>query len=295
MTEVIDHFMNLFRGRGDVRWNWATKRAEYGPVTKVHFERHLTSADPNDWLGAYPLLGHLCSWGAVDIDHTDDPTIAVNLKAALAYKDVPAWVERTDHGFHVWCFPENPPGLVEAETMRGALYAACAAIGYEPREVNPKQPQAKKVGNLVRVPYNGALARENPYVTRRLWDEQRNPLPAYDLQYVDQKGRAPVHALEAIAKLWTPPERSNAELGEALPISKTITDKMSGRTFTIFRDGPINGADRSGTMLRLAAACAGDGMEPAEIKSALHACHFNKYRDRDDEDLILDDLVGRVT
>ena len=292
---VVSHFMRLFRGRGDVRWSWATKRPEYGPVLRRHFEAHLCSPDPGDWIGTYPLLGHMASWGCVDIDNTDDPTTAFNLQGALRYKEVPAWVERTDHGYHVWVFPAEP--LIAAETMRHALYAACAAIGYEPKEVNPKQADASRltrgIGNLVRLPYNGAMAEVLD--TRWFIDPTtRSSLGIGCLEMIDNR-RAPYWALEAIAKLYTPPPKNVIDMGAVPPLSKQITDGMSGRTFTIYRDGPLPGSDRSGTMLRLAAACANDGLSPAETAAVLKGCWYNKYEGRPDEDDIIDDLIARVS
>jgi hypothetical protein len=285
MTDAVDAFFRLFRGRGDVIARWDTMRPAYGTVVRETFEQHLKSADQRDWIGVYPLLGNLCSWGCVDID-VDDLPLAQRLQGALKYKDVPAWIEKTDKGYHVWVFPEEP--LVEATTMRGALMAACKAIGYEPREVNPKQTKAAKIGNWVRLPYNGWLSthpQKDALTCRRIIGVGMEELKA-----IDAKGRAPVPALEAIAKLWVEPERNSIELGEAPPMSEDLRQKLSGRAYTIWKEGPrfpsarTGKLDRSETMVKLAHQLAADGLKPEEAFTVLASAYWNKYLDRPDHD-----------
>lgn len=286
MSDVVDAFLNLFRGRGDVRASWHTLRPIYAPVTKAHFEKHLFSADERDWIGVYPLLGDLCSWGCVDIDF-DDIELAKRLQGALRYKDIPAWIEKTTKGWHVWVFPDEP--LVEAAVMRGALHAACMVIGYDPKEVNPKQTTAAKIGNWVRLPYNGAYVNKD---CRRIMD-----VGAYDLATLDKRGRAPVSALAEIAKLWTPPEHKAVEFGDIPPLTEELRRRLSGRAWTIFKDGPrfpsarTGRLDRSETMVKLAHQLAADGIKPEEAFAVLASCHWNKYRDRPDHDYQIQTII----
>jgi hypothetical protein len=107
------------------------------------------------------------------------------------------------------------------------------------------------------------------------------------------KNRTPVSVLAEVASLYTPPEIGRVAV-EAMPIDKTITDKMSGRTWTIYKDGPLPGSDRSSTMTRLAHLMAEDGLTPSEAYAVLAACHFNKYRDRKDEAEQLQRIIDRA-
>lgn len=296
MADVVDTFMRLFRGRGDALGTWAGGCIRR-QVLRPDFEYHLNSPSKAHWIGVYPAMlaswlhtDTTCSWGCVDIDNTDDPTIATNLQGALRFKGVPAWIERTDHGYHVWVFPADH--LISARIMRRALHAACEAIGYHPKEVNPKQETLARgqLGNYVRLPLNGALSPTTTSWCRPLIDQDENSLDDF-LANVDAFGRASTSNLDAIAKLWTPPPTNSDELGEVPPLSKQLTDKLKPRTWTIFSGGPLPGSDRSGTMVKLAKACAADGLAPAETMSVLKGAWWNKYRDRADQDEQIEKIV----
>ena len=172
MKADVDAFVKVFRGRGDV-YGSAKGFCVKEPLTRTVFERHLESTDPADHIGVYCMVGTNCSWGCIDIDGKDFPivpisgdttwdwptmlTLAKNLQTVLAVKNITAHIEKTKNGYHVWVFPEEP--LVPARAMRRALMAACVAIGYDPKEVNPKaegpRPGTKGYGNFVRLPYGG--------------------------------------------------------------------------------------------------------------------------------------------
>lgn len=55
------------------------------------------------------------------------------------------------------------------------------------------------------------------------------------------------------------------DLGDLQP----ITDKLSGKGWTIYKDGPLPGADRSGTMLRFCAEAREAGLTPDETYTLL--------------------------
>jgi hypothetical protein len=193
MSEEVAAFARLFRGRIDCYGSWDGACVKE-PLTLEKYHQHLTSADPADWIGVYPLGKDMCSWGCIDIDGGDFPAtfpktidgqvvevsvtqhpdydrkdpqwhdwdamldLATNLTVILEAKDIWGHIEQTRNGYHVWVFPEDK--LVAAKTMRRALMAACTAIGYKPNEVNPKSESLGdgKVGNYVRTCYPGGLS-----------------------------------------------------------------------------------------------------------------------------------------
>jgi hypothetical protein len=189
-------------------------------------------------------------------------------------------------------FPEE--NVVPSKIMRRCLQAACAAIGYEPKEINPKAENVGDgVGNYVRLPYNNHLSEWENLIhpTRHIGADVPTTLQVF--LPLAHGARTPTMLLEEVAALYTPPEIGHVAV-EAMPIDKTITDKMSGRTWTIYKDGPLPGSDRSSTMTRLAHLMAEDGLTPSEAYAVLAACHFNKYRDRKDEAEQLQRIIDRA-
>lgn len=311
MSNRITAFMELFRGRGDVRGSW-NGSAIKEPVTRNHFGLHLAGSVPDSWMGVYPHLGpggdQQCSWGCIDIDGADFPfgdalshddydrktphwhdweamnTLAWELSEALSYKNVYAYVERTRNGFHVWVFPDNPPyHLVSAATMRRALMAACQVCDYDPKEVYPKQEtlQPGKIGNYARLPYYGTITHGTP-PDRYIINREGEPLTLQ--QFLDSVKRTPVANLEAIARLWTPPVVEHTIDPDAGLEAEQYVKMLDGLSYTVWKDGPLPGKDRSSTLSRLAHLCAEQGL-PIQIAYAVVAsadkrwCKFHLRED----------------
>ena len=259
-SHCVDTFIHLFRGRADAygAWRGGSVRA---PLTPAHFERHLTSADPDDWIGVYNVIGNRCSWGCVDID-TDDYGLAQNVRCSLHYKGIPAWIEQTTRGYHVWVFPAE--FLVSAKTMRKALTAACQAIDFAPKEVFPKQNQVRSpgLGNYVRLPFNG-------------WRAKGTHIPRMFVEYMDTMAvlgdflddmhrlRAPTSLLESLADMLPDPQRVDisVDFQAGLEIEDDIA-RVGGLAYRIWRDGPLMGNDRSTTLVFLARCMAERDVPP---------------------------------
>ena len=242
---TVESFVRLFRGRADARgtWNGGCIRER---LTPEHFERHLFSHDPTEWIGVYNVVDNRCSWGCVDID-VDDLQLALNIQTALRSRSIPAWVERTTRGYHVWVFPADQ--LVDAGMMRRALQAACKVAQYDPKEIFPKQTRAVggMLGNYVRLPLNGALANPPPGDVRKFVDR------GVTIEDMDRSGRAETDALMATAALIRSPQQVDKPVDiqsglEVAPIVATI----GGTVARLWRDGPKYGHDRSSTLARLA-------------------------------------------
>ena len=279
---LVDGFVSLFRGRADVIGVFGEKDEVTGkraggcvrqPLTRNHFVKHLTSSNPADWIGVYPCIGDKCSWGCVDLDGTDDPTVARHIQSLLGHKNITSWVERSEGGFHVWVFPEDP--LVPSAVMRRALMAASLAAGFTPKEVNPKaEDVGKGPGNYVRLPFPGVLSL-NPPEIRVVNAYGGAPTGARgDLYFPDfihnaNNLRAKTLDLESVAALYTPPPTASIAVGEVPPLDKALTDKLSPIAWTVYSKGPLDGSDRSGTMTRLAHLCAESGLTADEAYAIL--------------------------
>jgi hypothetical protein len=241
---VVDTFVRLFRGRADAYGTWRGGSV-HEKLTKDHFERHLYSHNPRDWIGVYNVVDNRCSWGCVDID-TDDLPLAYNIRAALGMRNIPAWVERTTRGYHVWVFPHDQ--LVDASVMRRALTAACKAVQYDPKEVFPKQTKATggMLGNYVRLPLNGSQANPAPGDCRRFIHE------GVTLLDMDQ-WRATTDDLTATAALvrTTQDVDNPVDIQMGLEVAPEVA-RIGGVVARIWSEGPKYGHDRSSTLARLA-------------------------------------------
>ena len=292
-TDIVDRYLALFRGRGDCYGSWSGGCVKE-PLTRRHFEQHLTEGP---YIGVYPLVSDRVSWGCIDIDgkdfghHWGDMwTLARNLTAVLRVKDVYAHTERTANGYHLWVFPDT--ALVPAAHMRRALMAACKAIGYDPKEVNPKQEKAVGVGNYVRLPYYGAVACGLPE-NRFFVDPDGLALDLIEALAVLEHGKTSAEALESLAELWRPPT-----VEHSINTNNTFanTAMLTGREWVIWRDGPSEGSDRSGTLVRLARLMLERGVTADDIFPILKSAdeRWGKFYMRDDCDEQLAAIIERM-
>lgn len=293
--ELIATYTNLFRGRGDAYGTW-----EGGSIretlTRQHFANHLQSSVSADWIGVYPHLGNAMdqhvTWGCVDIDGKDFDhdwdrmwELADTLVAVLFVKDIEAWREKTTNGIHIWVFPEG--GHCPSRWMRRSLMAACKAVGYDPKEVNPKQEELLpgKLGNYVRLPYHGALAAADFTRSDRHFVFEDHETALTLQEFLELPLLTAQTALEATSQLWTPPVRVTFD-GPPPKDVENILPLLSGLTYTIWKDGPLEGRDRSNTLAKLAYNLAEEGIQQpagfAVVKDADR--RWGKFADRPDCD-----------
>jgi hypothetical protein len=251
--------MKLFRGRGDVYGAWHGESVKKRLLPEM-FQTHLCSPDEADWFGVYNVVDTRCSWGCVDID-VDDRPLANNVRTALQVREIPGWVERTTRGFHVWVFPHE--ALIDASTMRRALTAACRAIGYSPKEVFPKQDKALggRIGNYVRLPYNGVLSAGH-HVPRAFMEHG-----FYEQLAVMHARRTPTFVLERLAATLPVPSSQDVHFSVDIETGVEVQDvitEIGGLAYRVWRDGPLDGSDRSNTLAKLAHLLA-EGDVPPEV------------------------------
>jgi hypothetical protein len=243
MLDAVEVFMSVFDGRRDAYGGWDGMSIP-NPVNYALFARHLYG---EELFGVYPLReDSTVKWGCIDID-TDDLDTARNLQTALMMKGIHSYVEKTRRGYHVWVFADY---WVRAYVMRRALLAACDAIGYSAKEVNPKQETSSGLGNYVRLPYPNGMNEmpENRYMLKP--NDTPMDLDAF-IGEVDEH-LVSANQLIPLAEKHSPPKRTvindystSASVKEAL----AFTD---GLATTIWKYGPMQGRDRSNTLCRLA-------------------------------------------
>lgn len=323
--QLIDAFVQVFRGRADIYGN-AKGFMVKERLTRAVFEKHLRSTNQADHVGVYCMLGDKASWGCIDIDGKDfamtcgecahlDPEgacgkchdgfvwdwaamlgLARNLQAVLKAAPgggIESHIERTKNGYHVWVFPQEP--LVPARTMRRALMAACKAIGYDPKEVNPKaeKPRSgtKGYGNFVRLPYGGWIPTVDgaPVGPRWFLHPESDDEECYDLGAALQRIealRTPTAHLDAVAALWTPPPVAHHEVDMDAGLEvENLLPLLDGKSWTIWKDGPLPGSDRSSTLAHLAHLLRERGLPATQafavVKSA--DARWGKFQDRPEE------------
>lgn len=273
---TVKGFITLFRGRGDCYGSWDGGCVKEN-LTPAHFKRHL---DEGPHIGVYPCVPHkgntMCVWGCTDIDYPsmDD---AMLLRDALSAVGVTAWVEKTRRGFHVWVFATE---LIPAKDMRRMFLAAHQVTELNPKEVNPKQETLlpSQVGNYVRLPYPAA----GNYGERLIVSDDGTPISIID--FVDRalEARTTPDLIAKLASHYQPPQLITAGL---LPPSETLSETVRlltplGRA--IFRDGPIEGRDRSTTLAHLAFECRKASLNPADALRILEDAdlRWGKYMTR---------------
>lgn len=277
--DILESYVSLFRGRADVYGSW-TGGCIRKPLNDDRFLYHLQG---DELIGVYPLVPYRaewwCVWGCSDID-VDDLDAARNLEMAFRMKDIKAWVEKTRKGYHVWVFANT---LTPAAVMRRAFLAAHQAVNYPAKEVNPKQESAGTgYGNYVRLPYPTAISGE--LTERYMLRDDDTPMPFTEFLEQAITTKATLERLEAIAALWVPPRKMHVVMEEADIDVRTTLRAAGPLTYVIWRDGPLEGADRSGTLFRLACRLRDAMVEPmpalAVIKSA--DLRWGKFHERRD-------------
>lgn len=246
MTDPLELFYDLFRGRSDAYGTWEGGSIRQ-PLGIEGFKRHLYG---EELIGVYPLTdSSTVRWGCSDID-VDDIDSARNLQTVLMVKGVHSFVEKTRRGFHVWVFADD---WVPAPIMRRAFLSAHAVVGVPAKEVNPKQEECTGLGNYVRLPYPNGY---NEMPENRYMLFQREDSAMTLKQFLDEAAslRVGINLLKPLADLYKP--RKRASLGNlVLPSVREALDGADGLIYTIWKHGPDEKHDRSGTLARLVHKC----------------------------------------
>ena len=304
-TDLIESFAALFRGNTDA----------YGlhdggccrvSVVAGHYDAHLYGNNP---IGVYPIERFLdwdteeeayqaCRWGCVDIDvkgpnhvtGVDADTAwvqAQNLRTALRVCGITGWVEVTrSGGYHVWVFTTD---WCEPKVMRRALLFACEMAGVPPSEVNPKQEDLapEMFGNYVRLPYPGYLAGEGPLTSKQyMVDQEGDPLSLSQFLADAEESLCHPADLAAMADSYVLNGGVDVAFGGEPPSVIWAHKRLNGLGWTISKNPPLEGQDRSKRLFKLAHCCKDSGLTPDEAVAVVRYAdyhHGQKYKGRTDE------------
>ena len=242
--------------------------------------------------------------------------LAQNVKMVGRRFGIPILSERTRNGIHLWVFPAE--GKVAAATMRRALMACCTAAHYHPNEVNPKQETHVGVdlGNYVRLPYPADTQRcdgdeptvnildvpERSFYAALLSEAPHTPArsdyrPWTLDQFLDNVRLTPTQALEHAASMWSPPVVHHHTFNTDVELDSNLRSRLSGRTFTIWKDGPLPGSDRSSTLVRLAVGARDDGLTPSEQFAVVWSAdeRWGKFHGREDGEAQVAKIIDSIT
>lgn len=257
--------MELFRGNwnahgteagGSVRHEGDLQLKSWAQVTAL--ENHLNGTE---FCGVYPMAQFSdgtwnVHWGCVDFDEGDEVSWvhARNLAKVLRAFGIAPWIERSrSKGYHVWVFLDTwtDPALV-----RYALLAACQIVDAPTKEINPKQVSLAEgqLGNYVRLPYPGRspVIGSDFQLRRCMVDDIGAPWSFDDFVKTAWEFRTQPIQLEPLRELYKEPERPRPVV-VAPTMDGDPVRRMGGLAYTIWKDGPLDGSDRSGTLFKLAA------------------------------------------
>lgn len=293
--DTTSQFIRLFRGRGDV-YGHNEGRCVHQPLTRPQWDQHLDGTEP---IGVYPAVptpnGAICAWGCTDIDNGSYEQARL-LQATLRSAGIVAWIERSrSKGYHIWVFVSAP---VTAEAMRNMQLVAHQVADLEPKEVNPKQTDVSlhKYGNYVRLPYpSGLVSAPDRQV---IIDDNQKPIPLPEFLQMAYDDMNDPHDIMRIANMYKPPVKQHIVIDITDPSNDLAEGlrQISPLGYVIWRDGPLEGRDRSRTLVRLAYLCHDSGMSPSACAMVIRDAdrRWGKFHMRATVDEELAKIVQRV-
>jgi hypothetical protein len=274
-------------------------------------------------IGVYPMVNDdqgrwWVRWGCIDYDMGEPDSLihAWNTQRVLERFGITSWIEVSrSKGHHLWVFASE---WVPAATMRRALGATQQMLGIPLKEVNPKQETLgldkegrPQLGNYVRLPYPGALGDNAGGITA---DGRREVLfgndPAHLFHLFAEQFAREAHAsrvsAEQLAPLveryQPPPEAAAFDTPPPEHLTGLVSQwqpHLNGLAYTIWRDGPSAGSDRSTTLARLAYKIAEQTTPPIPPEACFAFLEdldrrIGKFVGRTDRDEQLEKMVARA-
>jgi len=273
-ADTVEQFIQLFRGRGDAYGSWEGGCVR-SALTPDLFTSHLSG---DTQIGVYTSVptaaGPMCVWGCTDIDY-DDYDEAALLRATFASVGVVSWVEKTRKGYHIWVFAT---GLVSSQDMRYLQLAAHQVAGTNPKEVNPKQLNVSSnlLGNYVRLPYPNGTDQ------RRVLDNEGETMSLE--AFVDEafRTRNSPELIAEFASYYIPPATVQVDVGAPTSDMTAAAQMLTPLGKVIWRDGPLEGRDRSTTLQHLCHESHKAQLQPADALMLLKDAdqRWGKYSTR---------------
>ena len=300
---LFKDYKTLFRGRTDV-YGHNEGRCVKEPLTDEVLNAHLEGKAP---MGVYPMVPkdgeHYVVWGCSDFDTTDALDNAIKLYDTLEVVGITSWIERSrSKGYHVWVFAETP---VHAKDMRNMFLAAHAVAEVPALEVNPKQPTlgVGQYGNYVRLPYpdvHDAYTDKQRFLYRQnieAGNHGESKVLFLDFCRKAMAQRTPAMLIESIAGMYK--EHKPVTINTDYLYDATLDEAMQSLSAlgkVIWRDGPLEGNDRSRTLTKLGHECVRSGLNPSQTKTIIKTAdiRWGKYHLRTNGEDEIDKLVVRV-
>jgi len=143
----IDQYMALFVGRRDdhsVQLETGLYARAGLPLDRARVLAHLRG---NVSLASYLIDERgLCGRAVMDADEENGFFCLASVQQQLRAGNIPAWLERSRRGAHLWIFTDRP---ISPALLRAWLLPFCPA-GVE---FYPKQDQTRGVGSAIRLPF----------------------------------------------------------------------------------------------------------------------------------------------
>jgi hypothetical protein len=181
--------------------------------------------------------------------------------------------------------------------MRDMQLAAHQVADMRPIEVNPKQTDvsAHKYGNYVRLPYVGGI--DSTPERRVIIDDNDTPVPLQT--FLDTVQFADPELIDRLASMYQPPTTRQVASWDVVDPSTDLAEGLrtvSPLGYVIWRDGALEGRDRSTTLARLAHICAESGMPPSAATMVVRDAdrRWGKFYDRPDGDEQIDKMIVRA-
>ena len=287
MNDAIEEFMELFQGRTDAYGTWEGGSIKE-PTNYKSFARHLYG---EELIGIYPLLDNsTVRWGCSDID-VNEIDLARNLQLALQLKGIPAFLEKTVRGFHVWVFASEP---VQAAVMRRAFLSAHEAINLAAKEINPKQETTTGLGNYVRLPYPAGMAQSPD--ARFMLDDYDEPIELGTFLSEALENRVTAEQLIPIAELHHPKMKATLEMGTIRASVEEALTHCNEYIKAIWKNGPLPGNDRSSILCMMTHRMLEHGVPIGVAYVVLEDAdkRWGKYHLRDNVTEMLTDIIERI-
>lgn len=293
---MVTKFIDLFAGRvgayGSDHGSAVWRTPEYDD-----YVRHLEGIEG---IGIYPVRptenGPMVRWGCCDID-TGDWQEAYMLAVALTGMGLKPHIERSrSKGWHIWVFADD---WLPAATMRRCLKVAYAAIDLPAKEANPKSENLRpdQLGNYVRLPYkSAAIMRVERQTMMKGWGKNNDgsPLPLQDFLSMSDADMFSDHTIIAKwAAKWHEPERRKIMVShEATADTMGLANRLPSTWRQTWLTGEVR--DRSAAFVAMAYDLAKRGWRPQDVFDILWGCPWNKYRDRNNGEVYVQDIVERA-
>lgn len=293
---MVNEFADLFAGRTDA-YGSDHGSAVWRAPQHDDYVRHLEGIDG---IGIYPVRptkdGPMVRWGCCDID-TGDWQEAYMLAVALTGMGLKPHVERSrSKGWHIWVFADK---WVTAATMRRCLKVAYSAIDLPAKEANPKSENLRpdQLGNYVRLPYkSAAIMRVERQTMMKGWSKNNDgiPLPLHDfLSMPINEKYTDFRVIQKWAAKWHEPERRSIVVSyEATADTMGLANRLPSTWRQTWLTGEVR--DRSAAFVAMAYDLAKRGWRAQDVFDVLWGCPWNKYRDRNNGEVYVQDIVERA-